>query len=55
MNTVRFDCSRAENSVSIKQGKNNWEMPERKRKLVSVSRRLESLGILVIEVDRIAG
>ena len=37
MNTVRFDCSRAENSVSIKQG------------------RLESLGILVIEVDRIAG
>ena len=28
---------------------------ERKRKLISVSRRLESSGILVIEVDRIAG
>ena len=32
MNTVRFDCSGAENSVSIKQGKNNWEMPRKKTK-----------------------
>ena len=32
MNTVRFDCSRAENSVPIKQGKNNWEMPRKETK-----------------------
>ena len=32
MNTVRFDCSGAENSVSIKQGKNNREMPRKKTK-----------------------
>ena len=32
MNNVRFDCSGAENSVSIKQGKNNREMPRKKTK-----------------------
>ena len=32
MNTVRFDCSGAENSVSIKQGKSNRDMPRKKTK-----------------------
>ena len=32
VNTVRFDFSGAENSVSIKQGKNNWEMPRKETK-----------------------
>ena len=56
VNTVRFDWSGFENCVSIEHGKKPMgKCPERKRKLVSVSRKLELSGILVIEVDRISG
>ena len=50
VNTVRFDWSHDENCVSIEQGKNQLGNVEKERKLVSVNRRLESSGILVIEV-----